>query len=265
MASASTNKSQVSSPEHQRHDLFNVISLPIVILVNLRTILIFFYQSHDEALVDSAWNFQILSLNGYILVDSLYLIINPTCVSALKTVLFHHVIVFFGWLLVPHRVIEFRLIATCLLAVEINTFFMIARKYQPFQKYPTLKSLLRVGFYLTWIPLRLIIFPYCCYVGYYEALHFYNETGTLFNVATAGWLLLIFMTFLNIKWSVDLVRAHYRPESSVDWNLLIATCHGYYCCWSAVLIFYTVLSVICTQLTEISYLWIAVIVSVLCT
>jgi hypothetical protein len=205
MSSATTPVSLVASQAHQRHDAFNLICLPLIVLVNLKTIYTFFFSdSISEEEQDHSWNIQISVLNIYILMDTIWILVNPECVSALKTILLHHCVVFFGWLFVPHQVAEFRHIATCLLSVEINTVFMIVRKFQPIQQYPMLVSFSRAGFYATWIPLRTIIFPYCCYLGYLEVIRFYIIRGHLLNIATVGWILLLFITSLNIKWSYDL-------------------------------------------------------------
>jgi hypothetical protein len=208
MASATTDTHLVSLHAHQQHDTFNLLLLPIIVLVNIKTIHTFFLSEHahidESAAQDQAWNLQIGVLCCYILCDTIWILFNPDCVAALKTILLHHCVVFFGWLLVPHQVVEFRKIATCLLSVEINTVFMIARKYSPFQKYPSLVSFFRTGFYATWIPLRTVIFPYCCYLGFLQVVRFYSTKKSYLNVATVGWVLLLFITALNVKWTYDL-------------------------------------------------------------
>lgn len=207
MASATTPLSHVSQQAHQAHDLFNLICLPLIVVVNAKTIHSFFMAESSEEALDFHWNIQIFSLNFYLFMDTIWIVMNPESVSAFKTILMHHCIVFFGWLSVPHQVTSFRPIATVLLSVEINTVFMIARKYQPFQKYPTLVTCLRYGFYATWIPLRTIIFPGSCYLGYLEVMRFYEAEASFFNIATFGWLLLLFITGLNVKWTLDLFFA----------------------------------------------------------
>lgn len=208
--------SHVASQAHQRHDLFNLICLPLIVAVNLRTIHSFFIAESSADTLDADWNIQIAALNFYIYVDSMWILVDPASVSAVKTILLHHGVVFFGWLLVPHKVVEFRPIATCLLSVEINTVFMIARKYQYFQQYPSLTSFLRYGFYVTWIPLRLVIFPYCCYLGFIEVLRFHALYGSFYNIATMGWMLLLFITGLNVKWSYDLFGSGRRSVEKVN-------------------------------------------------
>ena len=214
MASATTDISHIKSLEHQRHDLFNMFALPIVVFVNLSTIRVFFFSGKDvdEDALNTAWNWQIAVLNIYIFLDTVFISLYPSCVGAPVTVLAHHVVVFFGWLIVPHQFIQGRPIATCLLSVEINTVFMIARKFDPFQKHPALLRLLRLGFYGTWVPLRLVIFPYCCYLGYYLAETFYHETSSLINIGSLGFVLLLVMTGLNLKWSYDLLLVNMKKK-----------------------------------------------------
>lgn len=204
MASATTSLNHVAQQAHQQHDLFNLVCLPVIVLVNTKALHAFFLAESSSEDLDFYWTMQIAALNVYIFFDTCWIMLNPDSVSALKTILMHHCIVFFGWLLVPQQVVPFRPIATCLLSVEINTVFMIARKFQPFQKYPFLLSFLRCGFYLTWVPLRVIIFPYCCYLGYLEVVQFERSSGSFLNIATVGWVLLLVITCLNIKWTVDL-------------------------------------------------------------
>ena len=218
MASATTSDLHLKSPEHQRHDLFNMVTLPIVIMVNIAAIRTFFFGGAvvDDKILDNAWNWQIVTLHSYILLDTLFIGLCPSCVAAPTTVIAHHIVVFFGWLAVPHIYIQGRPIATCLLSCEINTFFMIARKFQPFQKYSSLLGLLKFFFYLTWVPLRLVIFPYCCYLSFFLARDFYIEMKTLVNIASLGLILLILMTCLNVKWSYDLLLANLKKKGHVS-------------------------------------------------
>lgn len=217
MASASTNDSHVKSLAHQRHDMFNMVTLPLVVIVNIYTIRAFFFSESEVNTValDSAWNWQILILNTYIFIDTLYIACIPSCVAAPRTVLIHHIVVFVGWLAVPHQIVQCRPIATCLLSCEINTVFMIARKFVPFQNMPYVMRFVRYGFYLTWVPLRLVIFPYCCYLGYFIAKVFYEDSGTIANVGTLGFVLLLLMTGLNIKWSYDLLLANFKKTKII--------------------------------------------------
>ncbi|CAM9131275.1 unnamed protein product, partial [Ectocarpus fasciculatus] len=186
------------------HDLFNLVCLPVIVIVNIWAISIFFLHNSSRDTLELAWTIQIGTLNSYIFADTVWICCSPESVSAFKTIVMHHFIVFFGWILVPNQVVSFRPIATCLLSVEINTLFMIARKFQPLQTYPRIVSFLRIGFYATWIPLRIVIFPFCCYLGYREVINFYNDKGTLLNIATLGWTLLVVITALNAKWTFDL-------------------------------------------------------------
>ena len=203
MASAATAADVVASAAHQQHDTFNLVCLPIVVAVNAMTLYAFFLAESSDIELQNAWNIQIGVLNSYIFIDTIWILCNPMCVSALRTILLHHFVVFGGWLLVPHRVIELRSIATCLLSVEINTVFMIARKYRPIQGFPILVSCLNIGFYATWV--FKVIFPYCCYLGYIETLRFQEIHGSYQNIATLGFVLLLFITALNVKWSYDLL------------------------------------------------------------
>ena len=211
MASAITAMSLVASRAHQRHDQFNLVCLPIIVIVNLWAIAVFFSQTSSTEDSELAWNIQIGSLNSYILMDTVWICLIPQSVSAFKTIVMHHFIVFFGWILVPHQVVSFRPIATCLLSVEINTVFMIARKFQPFQARPRLVRFLHIGFYATWIPLRSVTFPFCCYLGYLEVITFYEANGTILNIATLGWTLLLVITALNVKWTFDLFCSSKMP------------------------------------------------------
>jgi hypothetical protein len=216
MASATTDDTHAKSMAHQRHDMFNMLTLPMVVIVNICTIRAFFFggPNIDEAALDSAWKWQIATLNTYIFIDTLYISFVPSCVAAPTTILIHHVVVFLGWLAVPHQYAQCRPIATCLLSCEINTLFMIARKFVPFQKHPSIMTLVRCGFYLTWVPLRLVIFPYCCYLGYFLAEIFYKENGTLVNIGSLGFVLLLLMTGLNVKWSYDLLLANMKKTKA---------------------------------------------------
>mmetsp|Transcript_20010 Transcript_20010/g.28739 ORF Transcript_20010/g.28739 Transcript_20010/m.28739 type:complete len:222 (+) Transcript_20010:43-708(+) len=216
MSSAATSEEHVVSRSHQLHDLYNVVTLPIVIISNVVTFYYFFVVG--EPIESSTnifwWNVQTAVLCTYIIIDTVYIALNPDCVRSPKSILIHHIVVCTGWLLVLHRIPKYRGVGTCLLSIEINTFFMIARKFLPFRKYRRLIKFLDTAFYATWVPLRIIIFPSGAIMSGVLAHQEYRATGIVISIPSVGFVLVSYIAVLNLKWSYDLLITKLYPKEN---------------------------------------------------
>ena len=176
---------------HKKHDAFNLIVLPFVSGTNI----LYLTSGKDSML----WlQFYLFAL--YLLFDTLWVTVRPQSVASPATIIFHHLICLIGWI-VPHYSDPSLSMWTSLgLAVEINTFFLIARRY--FGR--TLP--LQVAFYSTWIILRLLLYPVVLYFFVFKYIEYSmkENQGNFLNTGLFVLSTMIFLNMLNLKWSCDL-------------------------------------------------------------
>jgi hypothetical protein len=157
---------------------------------------------------------------SYFLADLAWIVFLPGCVRSPTTIIQHHVASIL-YMLVPYFYSEFRFIMGALLSVEINTWFLIARRVFNTQGLAPWKidlppffsiriKVISICFYITWIVIRCIIYPALVF----EFIIRYNartlQLGTRFNIwAVVLPLHLCFVT-LNFKWSYDLLMSKIR-------------------------------------------------------
>lgn len=92
---------------------------------------------------------------SYIVADLLWIWVDPTCLPSIpRVVMFHHVVTIL-LLSIPLRLNKFHTY-TCLDAVvEINTFFLIAKRQWPF-----LRQVMHWAYWTSFFPLRMVLYPY---------------------------------------------------------------------------------------------------------
>lgn len=184
---------------HARHDLFNLIALPLVVLF-LFDYLLSCYHHHD------GWygeNFLQICVVGelYFVVDVIWLVIWPTSVASPYVIKCHHLLCCIGWCF-PLWWPEMAPYAAACLLVEVNTIFLIAKRY--FRNTPHLQRILKICFHLSWVGLRMINYPVICYLYSFEVQQRYSSSGSVVNPTTAAMLMLLSLTCLNGRWSWDL-------------------------------------------------------------
>lgn len=187
-------KMELDHVMHSRHDLFNLFALPVVVF-HLCNFLVDI-QSDTE-------NYINVFLVGelYFVVDLVWLLIWPASVVSPRVIIFHHVVSCVGWCLPLYRKEMAPYAAACLL-VEVNTFFLISKRY--FRNSPTVHNVANVLFHLSWIVLRLIVYPVVCYKYSFEVHRESIRAGSILNLSSIAMFVVIILTSLNIKWTWDL-------------------------------------------------------------
>lgn len=107
------------------------------------------------------------TLTAYIVADLVWLLLQPECVPSLSGVIVAHHIVTLGLLSFPLRYPHLGLFACLDGSVEINTFFLIARRQVSCPMWARVHSAL---YWITLIPMRLVMYPYLL-------LPFYHTLG----------------------------------------------------------------------------------------
>ena len=214
------------------HDWFNLIALVPVIFLNaanwsgelLRDPLgaTFFNTGGVASLWHGRHHSAFVYLTaGYFIADLMWMIILPKCVSSPGTIVKHHVVTLVYVAVVPWRFPEYGWCMGSCMAVELNTWFLIARRvfnkagdhawFSIGVRVPCIKSvrikLISILFYVTWFTIRCALYPYLMYdftLMYLERTKF---TGTYFNVLAIAPLFQSIFVYLNAKWTIDLVRS----------------------------------------------------------
>ena len=181
--------------KRRRHDLFNLTGLPVVCAANL-----YFLST------GSGERIQFILFFIYMMVDSFWVWTVPESVASASTILIHHVVVSAVWL-IPFYLRNASLVRYSSYGplVEINTFFLIARRN--FKD----SVLLQFMFFASWIVLRVLFYPYIL-IHFVAFIAIDNEHMNVAReplyvvtaIAILGTMLLL--NTMNAKWSYDLFR-----------------------------------------------------------
>jgi hypothetical protein len=91
------------------------------------------------------------------------------------------------------------------LTVEINTWFLILRRVLFKRKANVhLQKVVEVGFYISWIAVRVILYPLIMYWFCVMAVERISETGYYFHYPMLFMPVHAFLCVLNLKWTYDL-------------------------------------------------------------
>lgn len=224
------------------HDYWNlIVLLPIVALNvmnwNWEILSNYFYTSMfsfanssfskkyiEQLSIPNAWTGEYFDLFfwvtfAYFIIDLLWIIVVPTSVKS-PAVIFQHHIVTMLYILIPFYRPEVRWCMGACMSVEINTWFLIARRVFNKQGFPPWSfdlgfvsirvKLISICFYVTWIAIRDILYPVM--MGYILQ-RWWTESkkvGTYFNIEGIPPVLHALFCVLNIKWTYDLIMSKVR-------------------------------------------------------
>ena len=213
------------------HDFFNLIVLvPVVVLNALNwnwdLLLTQFIKQNKNAHIDlsRAWTgdqftlfFQFTAC--YFLVDLLWILINPTCVRSPATILQHHLAALL-YILIPYKVERLQWCMGACMAVEVNTWFLIARRvfnkagFPPWRIHLSFVSLrvkvISIFFYTTWIAIRCVLYPYLMPIFYRAWIDHSKQVHTPWNIVLLCVPLHACFCLLNLKWTYDLIVSKIR-------------------------------------------------------
>jgi len=154
---------------------------------------------------------------AYFLSDSCWMILLPTCVKSPRVIIQHHLLTI-GYIMLPKRLPQYAWMMGANMIVEVNTWFLIARRafnkrgHRPFAgDTPLLKairiSLVSTCFYITWFGIRLALYPYMFVILIFEWRRYSSIVGSPVNLLTITPIMQGLFIYLNIKWSIDLIRS----------------------------------------------------------
>uniref|UniRef100_A0A7S1FPP4 TLC domain-containing protein n=1 Tax=Corethron hystrix TaxID=216773 RepID=A0A7S1FPP4_9STRA len=214
------------SPAVAQHDLFNLVALAPLCILNY---LNWDYNTLLKGDVKGSWtgeycNVLFVYTVLYFIIDLVWVCNVKGCVKSPGTIIAHHNATLL-YLLVP--VLSPRqwwCMGACL-SVEINTWFLIARRY--FTKQGNLVwvlslppsfsiriKIISIMFYITWIILRCILYPVLMYIFALDYLERWTEVGSPVNILVISVSFQFLFCLLNLKWTSDLLLSKIRAWKS---------------------------------------------------
>ena len=220
------------------HDFFNLIVLiPIVVLNMMNWNWDMIFHMPKGKTVADAWNgdwfmvfWQVTFL--YFLVDLAWMFVKPSCVKSPMTIIQHHIATLL-YILIPYCNSELQWCMGACMAVEINTWFLIARRVFNKQGFPpwiiglptglSIRiKLISICFYVTWISIRVILYPYLMFTFWRMWIELSTRAGSRINAFSIVIPLHFCFCLLNLKWTHDLlmskVRYWRRPKGAKKSN-----------------------------------------------
>jgi len=207
------------------HDFFNLIVLiPIVVLnvMNWNWDILFNYGKTKH--IADAWTGEWFDLFfwttvSYFVADFVWVLLVPNCVKSPIVIVQHHVVTML-YLLIPFYYPQHRWCMGACMSVEINTWFLIARRVFNKQGFPPWiidlsfvsirLKFISICFYVTWFSIRVFLYPLM--LVYVTKLYFKESKryGTYVNIDMIPPILQSVFCILNLKWTFDLIASKMR-------------------------------------------------------
>ena len=151
--------------------------------------------------------------NTYMIVDTLWVCLHPGCVVSPKIIILHHIVALIGWQSVSFwSGWEFYLSSA--LCVEVNTFFLIAKRLPHFQSW---SSVLNTVDNITWVITRLILFPIVSYNAFYVYLYLSEiKYGTFWHHGLTNAATGVLLVLLYLKWTGDKIHINLRENANKE-------------------------------------------------
>ncbi len=182
-----------------KHDIWNILWLPIVFQINLYYLFVDYSKEIENIFVNV---FLI-----YLTLDFIWIILKPCSVSAPKIILLHHIVTISGVALIPSVSGNIKYVICLTTLVEINTWIRILKHF--ITKYISksfLLSILDTIFITSWILLRCILGPYVQFLLGMEC--YYNINFINLSLYFIG----LVLNTLSLKWSYNILTHYYQKN-----------------------------------------------------
>lgn len=200
------------------HDMFNILCVSVVTILDIY----YLFIATDVSLIgtnrigigyNKMFQFMWYFFELYMIVDTIWVACVPSVASAgAAPIIVHHVLTLI-YTFVPFTVAQFQWHMGLLLLAEINTLLLTLRRNVKADS--ILYQILNFLFLLSWVLVRLILFPAILVFYYFELHRYSSEVETYYNMFALGVLLQILLTGMALKWTLDLARK-YLTKSSKD-------------------------------------------------
>jgi len=197
-----------SSHELRIHDLFNLVALSILCVVDI----VYLTLATDWALIGSESlgshhqhlsNILLVGFTLYLLVDLVWVILVPRCVASNPLAIIIHHLACLLMTIIPWTEAQFSWHLAINLLVEINTIMLTLRRNVSMGSltYKVSNAL----FYASWVLLRLVMFPALVLFFYFEYVRYSITSGSYCNMMLFAVLGEAFITAMSFKWTFDML------------------------------------------------------------
>jgi len=156
---------------------------------------------------------------SYFIADFFWIVIIPNSVKSPSVIIQHHIISML-YLLIPYYRSERRWCMGACMSVELNTWFLIARRVFNKQGFPPWTvnlsfvsfklKFISICFYITWFSLRCFLYPSLLIKFINIWLKETKKHGTYINIEIIPPIIQSMFCILNLKWTIDLISSKYR-------------------------------------------------------
>lgn len=191
------------------HDVYNMIFLSYISILDL----VYLYYATDISLIgtpdigkghESMFSVLWWSFFAYMLVDSTWISLFPRIApSGANIVLAHHAVTIL-YALVPATVPTLSWHMAIALLNELSTALVTFRRNTKMGT--PLYNFMHYCVLITWFPIRLGLYPFLCIVILVEYRRHSDLIGSYVNPVAYGVVAQFFLTYLSIKWSIDLIN-----------------------------------------------------------
>jgi hypothetical protein len=179
------------------HDYFNLGMLPVLCGLT------------SAGLLHHAWNFPLaVVMTAYIILDGLWIAVQPSIVASPKALIGHHLITL---LLLTHPLTyaPHVQLTSCMTIVEFNTFFLVLRRHAPPSK------LLTLAFQLTWLVTRVLWFPiFAVWATFFAPGWQGGVVGWTRRIYVCGCI--CFLALLQLQWTRDALVKKPPPADDAE-------------------------------------------------
>jgi hypothetical protein len=197
------------------HDLYNILCVAVVVILDSY----YLFKSTDWDLIGTnmlgetirpMFDFMWYFFAVYMVIDTLWVYSMPHVAAAGATpIIIHHILTLI-YIMVPFYIPQFHWHTGVVLLVETNTFLLTLRRNVVAES--LLFQIINILFLITWILMRLVLFPCLCVFFYFEWHRYSADVGTFANLFVLGLVMQILLTGMGLKWTYDLA-GKYFPKS----------------------------------------------------
>lgn len=210
------------------HDFFNLMFLVPIVLLNVLNwdwdALLTTNQFSKSVPFQGCWTGEYFDLFfittvSYFIIDLVWVVAMPKSVKSPSTIIQHHIATL-AYLIIPYQNPSMRFLFGICMSVEINTWFLIARRVFNKQGFPPWTidlpylfsvrvKLISICFYITWVAIRCIMYPFVLVIFYKMVNAVTTSESEKVGLAIATCLHAVFC-FLNARWTLDLINSKIR-------------------------------------------------------
>eukprot|EP01036_Dinobryon_divergens_P029853 gene29853-39017_t len=200
--------------EVKRHDFFNIVVLLFICSLNIY----FLSLTTDISLLGTdelasepyhrfLFKLSLYLFIAYVVFDTFWVVLIPSCVLSNPTsILFHHLVTLV-MTLVPFVHQQFGWHFGACILVEVNTFFLTLRRN--LSRGTAAYAISDILFYVSWVVLRLVLFPWLTLFYIREYIRFSTHAQTYFNLVLITPCLQTIVTMMSFMWTVDMLKKQF--------------------------------------------------------